>query len=228
MNFTWIGGGKRSGASATQDWFSIQDIREGCLIRDDGAVIGGLALAPLNLALKSLRETRAILTAVYAVLNSFQTPWQILSLYRPIDLDQYVENLQHTLRQVTAGRESLLRSYLAWVIAQHDAGQAMERRYYCLMTRTGPDAVARHQETLPQIAQAWNRIRGMRATLLDDAAWASVIFGFFHPTRLQHETVPDFCTVWTQTVPDTTPIRVVRNEEVTRYAEAPVDSASSS
>ena len=74
----------------------------------------------------------------------------------------------------------------------------------------------------------WNRIRGMRATVLDDAAWASVLFGFFHPTRLQHEVVPDWWTAWTQTVPDAPPVRVVRNEEVTRDADAVVDSASSS
>lgn len=81
---TW--GRKPSGAPATQAWFPIREIKEGCLFRDDGAVMGGVSLAPLNLALKSPRETRAILTAVYAIFNSMRTPWQLLSLYRPLDL----------------------------------------------------------------------------------------------------------------------------------------------
>ena len=227
MKRHWTPGRKRPAMQAVQDWFPIQDVRDGCLIRDDGTVVGGLALSPLNLGLKSPREIQAIITAVYAILNSLRTPWQILSLYRPLDLDQYVESLRDRLRQVAPRREPLLRQYLEWVLAQQDAGQAMERRYYCLMTRTGPDAVELHQETLAQVAQEWNRIRGMRATILDDTAWESVIFGFFHPTRLNHEVVPGQWTVLTQTSPDARPLNV-RPKEVSLDATTLVDSASSS
>ncbi len=221
---TW--GRKPSGAPATQAWFPIREIKEGCLFRDDGAVMGGVSLAPLNLALKSPRETRAILTAVYAIFNSMRTPWQLLSLYRPLDLAQYVENLQEQLRRVNAHRAALLRPYLAWVVAQQAGEQAMERRYYCLFTRTGSDAVAIHHETLPQLAQEWNRIRGMRATVLDDAAWESLLFGFFHPTKLQEETVPHGWMELTQMGPDVTPMRIVQPEEVT--PDALVDAMVSS
>ena len=227
MTRYWTPTKKHSTAPAAQDWFSIQDIRNGCLIRDDGAVVGGLALSPMNLDLKSPRETRAVITSVYAILNSLRTPWQILSLYRPLDLDQYVESLKDRLRQVAPRREPLLRQYLEWVLAQQDAGQAMERRYYCLMTRTGPDAVELHQETLPEVAKEWNRIRGMRATVLDDAAWESVIFGFFHPTRLNHEVVPGQWTALTQTSPDARPLHG-RPKEVSLDATARVDSVASS
>lgn len=221
---TW--GRKPSGVPATQAWFPIREIKEGCLFRDDGAVMGGVSLAPLNLALKSPRETRAILTAVYAIFNSMRTPWQLLSLYRPLDLAQYVESLHDQLRRVNAHRAALLRPYLAWVLAQQAGEQAMERRYYCLFTRTGPDAAAIHHETLPQLAKEWNRIRGMRATVLDDAAWESLLFGFFHPTKLQEETVPDGWMEWTQTGPDVTPIRIVQPKEVT--PDALVDAMVSS
>ena len=102
----------------------------------------------------------------------------------------------------------------------------MERRYYCLFTRTGSDAVAIHHETLPQLAQEWNRIRGMRATVLDDAAWESLLFGFFHPTKLQEETVPHGWMELTQMGPDVTPMRIVQPEEVT--PDALVDAMVSS
>ena len=227
MTRYWTPAKKHSTAPAAQDWFPIQDIRHGCLIRDDGAVVGGLALSPMNLDLKSPRETRAVITSVYAILNSLRTPWQILSLYRPLDLDQYVVSLKDRLRQVAPRREPLLRQYLEWVLAHKDSGQAMERRYYCLMTRTGPDAVELHQETLPEVAQEWNRIRGMRATILDDTAWESVIFGFFHPTRLNHEVVPGPWTALTQTSLDARPWQG-RPKEVSLDATARVDSVASS
>ncbi len=226
MNAPWTLGRKPSGAPATQAWFPIQAIRDGCLFRDDGAVIGGVSLSPLNLALKSPRETRAILTAVYAIFNSVRTPWQILSLYRPLDLAQYLESLQDQLHRVNPHRAALLRPYLEWVVAQQAGEQATERRYYCLFTRTGPDAVALHHETLPQVAQEWNRMRGMRAVILDDAAWQSLLFGFFHPTKLQAETVPDGWPQWTETLPEVTPMPVARPEEVT--PDVLVDAMASS
>lgn len=214
MNVLGTLGRKPSGAPATQGWFPVQAIKDGCLFRDDGAVVGGLSVSPLNLTLKSPRETRAILTQVYAIFNSVRTPWQVLSLYRPLDLAHYVDSLQDQLRRVNAERATLLRPYLAWVLAQQVGEQAMERRYYCLFTRTGPDAVALHHETLPQVAQEWNRIRGTRATVLDDAAWQSLLFGFFHPTQLQQEMVPDGWTQWTGTEPDVTRMPLHRPEEV--------------
>jgi len=226
MNARGMFGRKPVGAPASQAWFPIREIRDGCLFRDDGAVIGGVSLSPLNLDLKSPRETRAILTAVYGIFNSVRTPWQILSLYRPLDLAQYVESLQEQLRRVNVHRAALLRPYLAWVVAQQDGGYAMERRYYCLFTRTGPDAMTLHQESLPPLAQEWNRIRGMRAVVLDDAAWESLLFGFFHPTKLQQETVPDGWTELTQMTPDVAPMRIVQPEEVT--LDAFVDALVSS
>ena len=195
---------------AVQDWFPIRDVHDGCLMRADGAVVGGIALAPMNLVLKSPRETRTIITAVYAIVNSFNTPVQILSHYRPLDLEAYLDSLREQMRQVGPRRETWLRKYLDWVMAQQAAGQAMERRYYCLITRTGPDAVTMHQETLPALVQEWNRIRGMQAAVMDDAGWESLIFGFFHPTRLHVEAVPDSVTVFTGNTEEATPVRVIR------------------
>jgi hypothetical protein len=214
MNARGLFGRKSVGAPASQSWFPIREIRDGCLFRDDGAVVGGLSVSPLNLALKSPRETRTILTQVYAIFNSVRTPWQVLSLYRPLDLAHYVDSLHDQLWRVNAERATLLRPYLAWVLAQQAGEQAMERRYYCLFTRTGPDAMTLHQESLPPLAQEWNRIRGMRAMVLDNAAWESLLFGFFHPTKLQQEMVPDGWTELTKTTPDAAPMPIVQPEEV--------------
>ena len=188
---TLFGTGRSTDAPpAAQAWFPIQDIREGCLVRKDGAVVGGIRLSALNLDLKSTRETRTIITAVYGILNGLDVPWQMLSHYRPLDLDHYLESLKNQTCQVSPQRERLLRSYYAWIGAQQDAGEAMERHYYLLVVRTGPDAVARHRETLPGLAQEWGRIRGMDAQVMEDDAWRALLFGFLHPTRIRVEAVP--------------------------------------
>lgn len=188
---TLFGRGRSSDAPpATQAWFPVKDIRDGCLVRKDGAVVGGIRLSALNLDLKSARETRAIISAVYGILNGLDVPWQMLSHYRPLDLDHYLESLKNETRQVSPRRERLLRQYYTWLGAQQDAGEAMERHYYLLLVRIGRDAVARHRETLPGLAQEWGRIRGMDAQVIEDDAWRALLFGFFHPTRIRVETVP--------------------------------------
>lgn len=205
---------------ATQAWFPIQDIREGCLVRKDGAVVGGIRLSALNLDLKSTRETRTIITAVYGILNGLDVPWQMLSHYRPLDLDHYLESLKNQTRQVSPRRERLLRQYYEWLAAQQDAGEAMERHYYLLLVRTGPDAMDRHRETLPGLAQEWGRIRGMDAQVMEDDAWRALLFGFFHPTRIRVEAVPHEPLTMTAGPDPAGRIALVRREDVRHASSA--------
>lgn len=215
---------------ATQAWFPVKDIRDGCLVRKDGAVLGGLSLSALNLDLKNARETRAIISAVYGILNGLDVPWQMLSHYRPLDLGQYLESLKDQTRHVSQRREHLLRRYYEWLGAQQDAGEALERHYYLLLVRTGPDALARHRETLPGLVQEWGRIRGMEAQVMDEDAWRALLFGFFHPTRIRVEAVPHESL--TMTVgPEAELLSLVRREDVVHESPAElvreVETASS-
>lgn len=216
---------------ATQAWFPVKDIRDGCLVRKDGAVLGGLSLSALNLDLKSARETRAIISAVYGILNGLDVPWQMLSHYRPLDLGQYLESLKDQTRHVSPRREHLLRRYYEWLGAQQDAGEAMERHYYLLLVRTGPDAVARHRETLPGLAQEWGRIRGMEAQVMDEDAWRALLFGFFHPTRIRVEAVPHEPLAMTVGPESAELLSLVRREDVVHESPAElvreVETASS-
>lgn len=201
--------GRKSSTSSeamAQDWLPIRDIREGCLIRNDGAVMGGIAIAPLNLALKSMRETRAIITTVYSSLNSLTVPWQIISQFRPVDLDGYLTQIHETLHTVDARRQAFLRPYLEWLHSQIDSGEGMQRWYYLILERRGEDAEAVHRHSLPGMAADWNRIRGMRATPMDDDMWKRLVFSFFHPQEIQSEALP----TGTFAVPPVTDISPVR------------------
>ena len=46
--------GKKPAKNPTvQTWIPLADLQQGCLIRPDGAVVGGLSMAPINLDLQS-------------------------------------------------------------------------------------------------------------------------------------------------------------------------------
>lgn len=176
---------------AAQDWLPLKDLHSGCLIREDGGVVAGIEIAPYNLALKSDRERTAAINGLWAALNGLNVPWQWLSVYRPVDLDRYLATLDDLLTLADAPRRAILRDYVRWVSDMVRSGTTVERKYYLLCTRTGPDAPAEHQTVLRGLQTDLGRIRGLRATIMDDAAWRELLFLTFHASQAAVETVPD-------------------------------------
>lgn len=177
--------------SAAQDWLPLKDLHDGCLIREDGAVVAGLQIAPYSLALKSERERNQAIQGLWAALNGLTVPWQWLSVYRPVDLDRYLTSLDAMLSTADARRRPVLRDYVHWVSQRVRSGETVERKYYLLCTRTGLDAVPEQQTALRALEAHLGRIRGMRTTILDDAAWRELLFLTFHAHQAAIEAVPE-------------------------------------
>lgn len=177
-------------APATQDWLPLADLQGGCLIRPDGGAVGGIAVAPLSLILKSESEKKAIVAAVHAAVNGLQVPWQVLSLYRPVDLDAYLASLDRKLVDADAARKQVLRDYLGWVHGLVRSGETVERRYYLLVSRTGPDALLEHRTSLPALASDLQRVRGLQCRVMSDADWRELLFLAFHSGQAAVESVP--------------------------------------
>ena len=154
-------------------------------------MVAGLKIAPFNLGLKSARETQSIIQSFQAALNGFTVPWQLVSLSRPVDLGAYWVHLDQVAAQVSGPRQRMLRDYRHWVQAQAQSGQQVERRYYLLMTRQGKDAQAEHRTALRGFLDDIARIRGFRATILDEVLWHELLFLVFHADQAATEPLPD-------------------------------------
>ena len=177
-------------AQATaQKWLPFKDMHDDFLIRKDGAVVAGIKIAPFNLSLKSERERSSIIQSFQAVLNGLDVPWQLLSLYRPVDLDAYLGTLDQQATQVSGTRRRVLGDYERWVRQLAQQGGQVERRYYLLMTRNSKDAFAEHRTALRGLFGNLARIRGFRADMLDDALWRELLFLVFHAGQAATETV---------------------------------------
>lgn len=174
-----------------QSWLPIQDLHDGCLFRPDGGVVAGVQLAPFSLALKSERERTQAIQGFQAALSGLTVPWQLLSLYRPVDLDSYLAALDTATDAASGTRRRVLSDYSRWVRQQVQGGDSVERRYYLLLTRAGKDAVAEHQQALRGLTDDLQRIRGFRADPLTDALWRELLFLMFHAGQAAVETIPD-------------------------------------
>lgn len=174
-----------------QSWLPIQDLHDGCLIRPDGGVVAGIQIAPFSLALKSDRERTQAVQGFQVALNGLTVPWQILSLYRPVDLDSYLASLDLATDAASGIRRRVLGDYSRWVRQQVQQGDSVERRYYLLLTRMGKDAVLEHQQTLRGLTDDLGRIRGFRADVLTDSKWRELLFLMFHTGQAATESIPN-------------------------------------
>lgn len=178
--------------AAAQDWLPIRDLHDGGLVRPDGAVVAGLAISPHSLALRSVTEQRLAIKLLAGALNGIDCPWQWYSAYRPVDLDPYLHALTDRLEGLPAGRRRmLLLEYTQWATHLIRGGQTLERKYYLLLTREGPDAWKDHAVRTPELVRALKKIPGFHAEALTDAAWRELLFLAFHADVSAFTPVPD-------------------------------------
>lgn len=179
-------------ALSAQAWLPLRDLRDGLLIRQDGAMVAGLSITPYSLALKSTREQTQAVDVLTEALNGLDCAWQWFSLYRPVDLNVYLQQVDSTLETTPQGkRRQVLADYLRWATGLVRAGETVERKYYLLLTRTSKDAGNEHRNTLQQLGSTLNGLRGFQATPLDDAAWRELLFLTFHAEQAAFESIPD-------------------------------------
>lgn len=179
-------------AGSAQAWLPLRDLRDGLVIRHDGAVVAGLSIAPYSLALKSTREQTQAVEILTEALNGLDCAWQWLSLYRPVDLNQYLHQVDAALDTAPQGRRrQVLADYLRWATGLVREGETVERKYYLLLTRTGKDAANQHRTTTAQLLATLQALRGFEAAALDDAAWRELLFLAFHAEQAAYEPVPD-------------------------------------
>jgi len=180
-------------ALTTQQWVPLTDMpHDGCLFRPDGGVVAGIRIHPPALGLKSATEQGQLIQGLQAALDGIGCPWEIWTAPRPIDLDRYLAALDTRLQATPSGdRRRVLGDYLRWVSGLVRQGEAVERRSYLLMTRSGPDAVSEHRQAVRGLLEDLSRLRGVEAAVLSDADWRQVVFLMFHSTRAAFEPAPE-------------------------------------
>ncbi len=169
----------------------LQDLHDGPIFRTDGGQVAGVQIAPFSLSLKSEREQESAIRGFQAALSGLTAQWELVSLYRPTDLDSYLAALDNLTADAAGPRRQLLHEYTRWVRSKIQSGESVERRYYLLLTRTGKDAVAEHQQSLRGIVEDAGRIRGFRVDILTDALWRELLFLLFHAAQAAVEPIPD-------------------------------------
>ena len=176
-------------AKATaQRWLPAADVSDGFIQRRDGALVAALRIAPVAIALLSDREKATRISAFHAAVNGLTDGFQIVSVPRPLDLDGYLRGLEDQLRTVDARRRRLLSQYLGYVRHTVAGGEALERRYYMLLTGDGRRKGARDDllRRVNELRAALGRA-SLTATLCDTSELLDLIFVHLHPAQAATE-----------------------------------------
>ena len=189
---------------SAQEWVAhrVRNVADGMLLRGDGVPIAVVRVEPTAMALLSERERGIRVQGLHEALQGISGAWQMSSVQRPVDLDQYLDHLADVVRDAdTPSRRAMARGYLAYVRSLVGSGQATEQRHYVLL---GPDAKESKawKETDARKAAADLEAALARASLAARQATAAeirdLLVTYLQPDRRADEAPgePSGITVW--------------------------------
>jgi hypothetical protein len=96
--------------NSTQKYLDIAAIQDDLVVLNDGSVRGVLLVSSINFDLKSEDEQRAIIGSYVGFLNTLDHPLQIVVQSRPLNIDDYINQLKAVEKEHT---NELLRMQIA-------------------------------------------------------------------------------------------------------------------
>ena len=177
---------------STRDWLPIDDVSGSVIKRRDGCLVAVLKVEPLNVDLKSVREKKRIIKTVHEVFNGQREVFQIMSIGRPVDLDGYLQELEVMVGKADAKRKRHLREYVRHVAGIVTGGEALEHRYYVLLSQE-PDSQARDELLKRSYEMAAGlKTSGLKVDLCQEREIIDLLFSFMHPAQAAFERAPIF------------------------------------
>lgn len=122
-------------ASATQQFVSIKEIRNGVIVLKDGGYRGVLICSAINFGLKSADEQHAITSGFQNFLNTLDFSIQIVVNSRRMDLRPYLALLEEkSPEQKTELMRIQLREYIEFVRSFADQANIMTKSFYVVVS----------------------------------------------------------------------------------------------
>ncbi|OGI26028.1 MAG: hypothetical protein A3E38_02810 [Candidatus Moranbacteria bacterium RIFCSPHIGHO2_12_FULL_54_9] len=125
---------KAAGASSTQKYVEVDEIRDGMIVMKTGALRSILLVSSLNFDLKSTEEQDAIIGQYQAFLNSLDFPVQIVISSRRFNIEPYLDLLQDEEKQQ---QNELLRfqisEYKSFIKNLTEVSNIMSKYFYVIV-----------------------------------------------------------------------------------------------
>lgn len=176
---------KQQSQDSVQTWLPIKDIAEGIMYRQDGLPVAVVRVQPAPFSLLSDRERERRITTLFEAIQSLPGQIQIAAVPRPIDLDQYIRDLDQRHELADGPRKRLLRGYRGYVRNLVAGAEAMEKRFFVLIvgeSNAEEELLQRSREFVSNLSRA-----ELTAHVCDFREILDLQFTFFHAAQAAFE-----------------------------------------
>ncbi|MDD3102373.1 MAG: TraC family protein [Patescibacteria group bacterium] len=119
---------------STQKYLNISEIRNDCVILQDGTLRAVLLVSSINFSLKSEEEQNAVIQAYVQFLNSLDFPIQIVIQSRPFNINPYLTQLEELKRTQTNDLlKAQMADYIDFTRELIQMGEIMSKRFYIVV-----------------------------------------------------------------------------------------------
>jgi type IV secretory pathway VirB4 component len=125
-------------STSTEQFVSIDTIKDDCVILKDGSVRAVLMVSGVNFDLKSEEEQNLITVAYQGLLNRIDFPLQFVVHSRKLNIDNYLALLKERLEQEENALLSVqIKEYVQFIKTLVGVTNVMSKRFYVVVPYTG-------------------------------------------------------------------------------------------
>jgi hypothetical protein len=130
---------QQTAQQAVQQRLPIKDIKNDVLYTKDGCIVAYLYVNDVNISLMNKKELMRIVSGISATWNGLNESFQIFSIGRPVDINDFIHALDDEIQAATPENKKLLIMDKKEILNQVTTGQLAERQHYLIFRRKYED-----------------------------------------------------------------------------------------
>lgn len=163
------------------DFIPFQDVWDNCVYLDNNRIVGGIKVGSINLCLLFDEEQKIKVFEFKKILNSIDYPIKILSVDRPIQLDENINILNTKIKQETnKAKVKILNEDLDYINTLNTDKEVVNREFY-LLVEENYDNEKLLKQKLSDILIELNSM-GLSSSIITSEEWRDILFIILNPT----------------------------------------------
>lgn len=163
------------------DFIPFQDVWDNCVYLDNNRIVGGIKVGSINLCLLFDEEQKIKVFEFKKILNSIDYPIKILSVDRPIQLDENINILNTKIKQETnKAKVKILNEDLDYINTLNTDTEVVNREFYLLVEENSDNEKLLKQK-LSDILIELNSM-GLSSSIITSEEWRDILFIILNPT----------------------------------------------
>ena len=162
------------------DFIPFQDVWDNCVYLDNNRIVGGIKVASINLCLLFDEEQKIKVLELKKILNYIDYPIKIMSVDRPIQLDENINILNTKLRQETnKSKIKILNEDLDYINTLNADKEIVNREFYLLVEESSDNEKLLKQK-LNDILIELNSM-GLTSSIISSEEWRDILYLILNP-----------------------------------------------